>query len=373
MISDDFYGKKGFVWWTGIVQNSKDPLGTGSVRVRIIGLHPFEDETGLPDESLVPEEKLPWAQVLLAPNAAMTTSNLREGDWVFGFFQDGEQAQIPVVMGMYPGFQSKQSQIVYEQSERIQTNPPNVPETVVIRKEGEQTTSRTARGELEGTQIEKSNKELAHVCDVSNSVNKIVGEVKIVIGTVFRAIKEAVRALLVSLAGDPSGEIRKLFEFVKSINTAIKEVLEFYEEEIKPYIDGIIKIARNIRAMIDYILSLPDRLIAFLSECIAQFTASIAAGFSDLTTSLAADLDLGIDFTEVGKELATLRERSGQIFDAAVNIVSVPAQFANAILTPADPSAVDGISKSVDKFISDTYPSPEKQVETSSFSGTKGI
>jgi hypothetical protein len=39
MITEDFYGKKQFIWWTGIVEDVLDPLEIGSVRVRIIGLH----------------------------------------------------------------------------------------------------------------------------------------------------------------------------------------------------------------------------------------------------------------------------------------------------------------------------------------------
>ena len=59
-ISDhvDFMGKEGFVWWYGVVEDRKDPLYLGRVKVRCMGFH-------TDDKSLIPTEDLPWAQVIL--------------------------------------------------------------------------------------------------------------------------------------------------------------------------------------------------------------------------------------------------------------------------------------------------------------------
>jgi hypothetical protein len=35
----DFAGKNGFIWWTGVVEDRKDPLKLGRCRVRCIGWH----------------------------------------------------------------------------------------------------------------------------------------------------------------------------------------------------------------------------------------------------------------------------------------------------------------------------------------------
>ena len=37
--SHNFMGKNGFVWWYGVVEDRKDPLYLGRVRVRCIGWH----------------------------------------------------------------------------------------------------------------------------------------------------------------------------------------------------------------------------------------------------------------------------------------------------------------------------------------------
>jgi hypothetical protein len=100
MYNKNFAGRNGYIWWTGVVEDRKDPLKAGRVRVRIIGWHP---------ESLteLPTAQLPWAIVLLPTNGAKGFSGPKEGDWVHGHFLDGESGQQPVVVGVYPGMVSQ--------------------------------------------------------------------------------------------------------------------------------------------------------------------------------------------------------------------------------------------------------------------------
>jgi len=97
----DFAGKNGFVWWIGTVEDRKDPLKMGRVRIRCVGWH-SENKMQLPTEAL------PWAMPVLPPNNSNAyTPN--EGDMVFGFFTDGEIAQDPVYLGSFPGLSLKES------------------------------------------------------------------------------------------------------------------------------------------------------------------------------------------------------------------------------------------------------------------------
>ena len=106
-ISDhvDFMGKEGFVWWYGVVEDRKDPLYLGRVKVRCMGFH-------TDDKSLIPTEDLPWAQVILPATSAsmsgigVSPTGLVEGSHVFGFFRDSHEAQEPVVLGACVGIPS---------------------------------------------------------------------------------------------------------------------------------------------------------------------------------------------------------------------------------------------------------------------------
>ena len=104
-----------FNWWVGqitdddhwrdnIVPTKNDsPEGSEGwgyrYKVRIIGLHDQDDET-------LKSEELPWAQVMYpitgggGQQASFQTPNLRQGNFVFGFFLDGSDMQVPVIMGV---------------------------------------------------------------------------------------------------------------------------------------------------------------------------------------------------------------------------------------------------------------------------------
>ena len=57
-------------------------------------------------EEVIPSSQLPWAQVMYPITAgggqggALQTPNIRQGMFVFGFFLDGIDLQVPVIMGV---------------------------------------------------------------------------------------------------------------------------------------------------------------------------------------------------------------------------------------------------------------------------------
>ena len=97
----DFQGKGGFIWWVGVVENRIDELGFGRCQIRIFGWH----DDGNPKTKLsLPLKDLPWATPLIPCNTAKTFSSPELGDWVVGFFLDGQSGQFPIMMGILPGF-----------------------------------------------------------------------------------------------------------------------------------------------------------------------------------------------------------------------------------------------------------------------------
>ena len=107
LLKTNFVGRDGFVWWIGRVANPKcwrdkstdtDAGWAFRCRVRIIGYHPFDD-------SILPDEDLPWSHVLVDATSGSGQACLGEssrmvgGETVFGFFLDGEEAQQPVIFG----------------------------------------------------------------------------------------------------------------------------------------------------------------------------------------------------------------------------------------------------------------------------------
>jgi len=99
---NNFMGKNGFQWFVGVVEDRKDPQTLGRLRVRCLGYH-----TEVLDK--LKTEDLPWAHVM-NPITSATVSGIGqsplgavEGTWVVGFFQDGADAQQPIIIGTLPG------------------------------------------------------------------------------------------------------------------------------------------------------------------------------------------------------------------------------------------------------------------------------
>jgi hypothetical protein len=107
LIKSNFVGRDGFRWWIGQIPpesahgNQINGGGWGNrFKVRIMGYHPYNTVD-------LPNEDLPWAQVLLSTTSGTGAGNqatsvkISPGDVVFGFFLDGDNAQIPVIIGCF--------------------------------------------------------------------------------------------------------------------------------------------------------------------------------------------------------------------------------------------------------------------------------
>ena len=131
LIKTHFLGKDGFIWWIGqVVDQTKwagnlpeTPTDTTDgqkgfdfrYKVRIMGYH-----TASPKD--LTDDDLPWASVMLPVTAgtsggARHTPQLRQGNFVYGFFLDGEDAQQPIIMGV----------IGYNQYTAVMKNVPDTP------------------------------------------------------------------------------------------------------------------------------------------------------------------------------------------------------------------------------------------------------
>lgn len=92
----DGEGLQNLLWFMGIVEMRDDPTGQGRIKVRVFGMHPPLDT----NEVLT--EDLPWAYIVDGTGGAFF-SIPETGDWVFGFFMDGRDAQHPFVVGIIRG------------------------------------------------------------------------------------------------------------------------------------------------------------------------------------------------------------------------------------------------------------------------------
>lgn len=95
-MDNTFLGVNNFVWWVGVVEDNKDPLKVARCRIRIFGWHTA-------DKNLIPTEDLPWSQAVLPINNSLSFNVPQMGDWVTGYFFDGQSGQFPAYFGVLPG------------------------------------------------------------------------------------------------------------------------------------------------------------------------------------------------------------------------------------------------------------------------------
>lgn len=155
----NFIGLEGFIWWIGVVEDRQDPEKLGRVRVRCFGWHTDEKEK-------IPTDSLPWAQPVVPVNYS-NFSTPKEGDMVFGFFVDGDNAQQPAIMGVIPGKPLKRPnfQTGFADPRTNFSNVPKKPDDAAeaypkAKYTKEPTTNRLSRGKEESTIISTRRKNL---------------------------------------------------------------------------------------------------------------------------------------------------------------------------------------------------------------------
>lgn len=117
LLKKHFIGRDGFHWWIGQVVNSGAwaanqpstsvpspsdlPGFKRRVKVRIFGYHTADtSDEGLPDDDL------PWAYCIFPVTSGSNSGGMSQsvglsgGEFVFGFFIDGEDAQQPCILGI---------------------------------------------------------------------------------------------------------------------------------------------------------------------------------------------------------------------------------------------------------------------------------
>ena len=262
---NNFLGKDGFNWWYGVVEDNADPLKAGRVRVRIFGYHTDNLQE-------LPTKDLPWAQPSLSPSNSKTFSPPRLGDYVMGFFSDGDSGQAPVIMGVFPGFEAS-----YDKSKGFspQSNlkPATPPSGQIQYQVGQPTLAPLARGVVANTAISQSNSNLAHVCDIPAGIKFEIAKLTISVSGLINTLRTTIEGLWASTSGSPfADEIRNA---IKTIKAKVKQIQKFIRDQLEPLKD-IQAFIKSLQELIQYIATLPARIAAFLKQCLSEATKGIS-------------------------------------------------------------------------------------------------
>jgi hypothetical protein len=284
---NNFIGKDGFNWWVGVVENRMDPLQLGRCQVRIFGHH-------TENKQLLPTEDLPWAQASLPTNSSQLFSAPKEGEYVTGFFADGEAAQTPIMTGVLPGLKPTTGGDSGFQDPRTPEQidaAPKPPTGVVLETVGQPTNSPSARGVVKNTLQGIAANNRVHNCDICSGLNKDVAALKSQVMGIVKDIRTALEGLFASAASNP------VVEEAQQTIEALKAKVKLVQKEIKPIVDEIKayqQYIKDLQELIAYIQTLPAELQQLLSSCLAEATGSlkealsVSAALTDQSAALAA-------------------------------------------------------------------------------------
>jgi hypothetical protein len=362
---------RGYVVWHGVVEDIFDPRKLGRVRVRIIGWHSL-------DRGKMPTNTLPWAQVVKATTGSSQSSNLQLNDWVTGYFLDGFDGQRPSILGKYDG-------ITHEKAEDLsRIIPPNerdfiIPGSlsgtgldigggygveltaaqlemlrhypkpalnIVLQPGNAPSNPPLSHGTVAGTAVGVANKNRVHVCDISGAMKTAAAVARAAFGILMKGIRAAVRAVLTALGFNPESESGRFLQLALVIIRGIKYAQAFIAE-INDYAQIFIFYAKKVRAMIDWILSLPKSLAAMLAGCLNELLNAVSVGFSALIGgSVGGELQKSLEAVNV------IVESGKKLIDDTTKLLTVPGQIVEALATPASPEAQAAARNTILSFTS---------------------
>ncbi len=249
LLKSNFVGRDGFRWWIGQVapvtvqdkQANKEGWGN-RCKVRIMGYHPYS-------QADLPDNDLPWAQVLLPTTAGTgaanyaTNTKLRPSDVVFGFFMDGDNAQIPVILGCFgrtsevltddykspfvpftgytdrvppPAGDKLSADQTNEQTSTSQKSPRNIPDGIASKLNSAAGAAGAAAGAAAGGSVPNIPKEISYFSGVGQ---------KVVFGNTCNSLlAQGISAQVNNLIDKVSGPLGKALDVATEINRTVEKV-----------------------------------------------------------------------------------------------------------------------------------------------------
>lgn len=293
-------GEDNFVWWIGVVENRTDPLNLGRCQVRIFGAHTDNLEE-------LPSKDLPWATPLYPVNSSNSFGTPQEGDYVFGFFMDGMSKQVPSMLGVFPGIPQEDPKegVGFSPNAKYHTTSATTGEVVTpendvkpvvdpetpgmqLTQVGKPTTPALAIT-LTGTGIERSNNNRAHVCDIPGALKFQAAVDKLASYLDFTKLRALIETASDGASGSPlATQVLNAIKVIRGYVRMVQKGLTFINETIVE----IASYLAYVRAMIEWIMSLPAKLLNMLKQCLAELQQALtgALNFSG-SSSIVSELN----------------------------------------------------------------------------------
>jgi len=344
LLKSNFLGRDGFRWWIGQIPpapyHKQGADGWGNrYRVRIMGYHPFY-------ESELKNEDLPWAQVLIPTTSGSGAANqstdvaLQPSDVVFGFFMDGDNAQIPVILatfGKTSDVVSKDYKGPFQPFTGYTENIPKPDGTLVPNESNE-----SGNPKSQVSPVARTDDTASSSGDVS--VSSVIGDKMVMANPCKNTTVDKITARIENLLK----KIRKLQNNIQKKKAKIKEAINGILKDCNEMIGNAVKwlgdeMVKLMKSGLDFLYKdVFGKILAISGNPVAAHLGGVAAQTAMVQPVKAFQKALGC---VVGKVIEGLKGVIEQMVNSAVdnikNFVSCAAnQFVGALLN----NIVDGIA-----------------------------
>jgi hypothetical protein len=268
------------------------------------------------------------------------------------------QAQIRAVDNAIAAKKKKSKPVVATTSASAKPGNANDVSTVGLPSQSPQT-----RGDVSGS-IASTNEQLIHSCDFSVALKKNMALRKY-IRAIAKWIREGIRSMQLLMSGaDSSGVFSQVIDALQSIAEFVQYVNDEYIQPIIEFEKYVLAVLIKIRAIIQWILSLPAKILAMLKECLTKLLAALGSIIMDEWAAAGAEVDaeMGVvPSTDAGKGFSELAAAAKDAYNATADLLSASTTAAGlavgiavsgtvGLLAPVSESDIAGANATITAY-----------------------
>jgi len=209
-----------------------------------------------------------------------------------------------------------------------------------------------------GTTTHRRNQNLIHSCDFANDLKKSI-YLKKFLKSIARWVREGIRKIMQVLGfTDSSGSFSSIINALKKLAKELKYIKTEYIDPIIEFEKYVLAVLVKIRAIIQWILSLPAKILALLAACLLKLLKSLVQMFVDAWKESGAELgqssDAGKSWEELSGAIKDAAKAAGELLTATSTAaglaVGIGVSATVGLVAPVSESEIQAANKTITNY-----------------------
>lgn len=211
---------------------------------------------------------------------------------------------------------------------------------------------------IKNTTTHRRNQSLIHSCDFANDLKKSI-YLKKFLKSIARWVREGIRKIMQLLGfSDASGSFSSIINALKKLAKELKYIKTEYIDPIIEFEKYVLAVLVKIRAIIQWILSLPAKLLALLAACLLKLLKALVQMFVDAWKEAGAELgqadDAGKSWEELSSAIKDAAKAAGDLVTAGTTAaglaVGIGVSATVGLVAPVTESEIKAANKTITNY-----------------------